>query len=95
MNQVYGEGEQTRSFQYVSDLVDGLIALMNCNYSQPVNIGNPEEYTIMQFAKVIRDAVGRQQFCFILSENSRINLLKKEQLEQHGLVYLFNLKTRW
>ena len=43
---VYGQGEQTRSFQYVSDLVDGLVALMNGNYSYPVNIGNPDEYVI-------------------------------------------------
>lgn len=45
-SQVYGSGKQTRSFQYVSDLVDGLIALMNSNYSLPVNLGNPTEHTI-------------------------------------------------
>lgn len=44
--QVYGSGNQTRSFQYVSDLVDGLIALMDSNYTQPVNLGNPTEHTI-------------------------------------------------
>lgn len=44
--QVYGSGNQTRSFQYVSDLVDGLISLMNSNYTQPVNLGNPTEHTI-------------------------------------------------
>lgn len=43
---IYGNGKQTRSFQYVSDLVDGLIALMASNYTLPVNIGNPDEYTI-------------------------------------------------
>lgn len=43
---MYGSGEQTRSFQYVSDLVDGLVALMNSNYSLPVNLGNPVEHTI-------------------------------------------------
>ena len=37
---------QTRSFQFVDDLVEGLIRLMNGNYSQPVNIGNPQEYTV-------------------------------------------------
>jgi UDP-glucuronate decarboxylase len=45
---------QTRSFQYVSDLVDGLVALMNGNFSDPVNIGNPDEYTMLQFAEKIR-----------------------------------------
>lgn len=43
---IYGEGQQTRSFQYVEDLVSGLVALMNGNYSQPVNLGNPEEFTV-------------------------------------------------
>ncbi|WAR28044.1 UXS1-like protein, partial [Mya arenaria] len=51
--QIYGKGEQTRSFQYVSDLVNGLIALMNGNYSMPVNLGNPDEYTITEFAEEI------------------------------------------
>jgi UDP-glucuronate decarboxylase len=55
---VYGEGKQTRSFQYVTDLVDGLVALMNSNYSLPVNIGNPEEYTVVDFAKIIQGLVG-------------------------------------
>ncbi|KAJ3193915.1 hypothetical protein HK101_003850, partial [Irineochytrium annulatum] len=54
---VYGDGTQTRSFQYVHDLVDGLIHLMNGSYSDPVNLGNPEEYTIQQFAEMIRDSV--------------------------------------
>lgn len=43
---IYGNGKQTRSFQYVSDLVDGLVALMESNYTQPINIGNPVEHTI-------------------------------------------------
>lgn len=47
-----GDGSQTRSFQYVDDLVRGLIALMNSNYSGPVNIGNPDEYTVKDFAEV-------------------------------------------
>ena len=59
MLQIYGNGEQTRSFQYVSDLVSGLIALMNGNYSLPVNLGNPDEYTIAQFAKHIKKIIGK------------------------------------
>lgn len=54
---VYGSGSQTRSFQYVDDLVDGLMALMNNNYTQPVNLGNPDEYSIKEFANLIRDLV--------------------------------------
>ncbi|XP_058129894.1 UDP-glucuronic acid decarboxylase 1 [Anopheles ziemanni] len=55
---IYGSGKQTRSFQYVSDLVDGLVALMAGNYTQPVNLGNPVERTIQDFAEIIRDLVG-------------------------------------
>eukprot|EP00038_Savillea_parva_P029956 m.74533 g.74533 ORF g.74533 m.74533 type:complete len:433 (-) comp8920_c0_seq1:1288-2586(-) len=51
---VYGQGQQTRSFQYVSDLVNGLVALMNGNYSGPVNLGNPDEYTMLEFAEKIK-----------------------------------------
>lgn len=54
---VYGDGFQTRSFCYVSDLVEGLIKLMNSDYIGPVNLGNPEEYTILQLAKTIQDRV--------------------------------------
>ena len=54
---LYGDGQQTRSFQYVHDLVDGLILLMNKNYMDPVNLGNPEEYTIKNFADIIREQV--------------------------------------
>ncbi len=50
---VYGTGNQTRAFCYVDDLVDGLIKLMNCDYTLPVNLGNPGEYTILDFAKLI------------------------------------------
>ncbi|XP_037778626.1 UDP-glucuronic acid decarboxylase 1-like [Penaeus monodon] len=55
---VYGHGQQTRSFQYVSDLVDGLIKLQSSNYSQPVNLGNPDEHTIEEFATIIHKMVG-------------------------------------
>ncbi|KPP74445.1 UDP-glucuronic acid decarboxylase 1-like, partial [Scleropages formosus] len=55
---VYGSGSQTRAFQYVSDLVNGLVALMNSNISSPVNLGNPEEHTILEFARLIKSLVG-------------------------------------
>jgi UDP-glucuronate decarboxylase len=52
---IYGAGQQTRSFQYVSDLVDGLYKLMNGNYDLPVNLGNPEEYSVKDFAEYIKN----------------------------------------
>lgn len=54
---VYGKGEQTRSFCYVADLVEGLIRLMNGDRIGPVNLGNPSEYTILQLAELIRDRI--------------------------------------
>ncbi len=50
---VYGTGSQTRAFCYVSDIVDALIKLMNSSYSLPVNLGNPDEHSILDFAKYI------------------------------------------
>lgn len=51
---VYGDGSQTRSFQYVHDLIDGLILLMNGSDTRPVNIGNGDEFTILEFAEAVR-----------------------------------------
>jgi len=55
---VYGDGKQTRSFCYVSDLVEGIYRLLLSKITQPVNLGNPEEYTINEFAKIILRLTG-------------------------------------
>ena len=55
---IYGDGEQTRSFCYVSDLVEGIIRLMHADTVEPVNIGNPNEMSIVQVARKIVDATG-------------------------------------
>lgn len=52
---VYGEGNQTRSFQYVSDLIDGIRRLMEVEHHQPVNIGNPEEKTVVELAHIVKE----------------------------------------
>jgi UDP-glucuronate decarboxylase len=52
---IYGHGEQTRSFCYVDDLVRGLIALMTSNHHMPVNLGNPNELTVYDLAKQIKE----------------------------------------
>ena len=54
---VYGDGSQTRSFCYVSDLVEGFIRLMNSGHTEPVNIGNPGEYTILELAQTIQSLI--------------------------------------
>ena len=54
---VYGEGQQTRSFCYVSDLVDGLMRLMNGEHTGPINLGNPDEYTILELAQAVQNLI--------------------------------------
>ena len=55
---VYGDGKQTRSFQYVSDLVEGIWRLLKTDFHDPVNLGNPSEITVMQFAEEVLKLTG-------------------------------------
>ena len=55
---VYGDGTQTRSFCFVDDLVEGLISLMKSNYKRPVILGNPDEYSMLQFAELVKQTIG-------------------------------------
>ncbi|KAK6779686.1 hypothetical protein RDI58_021870 [Solanum bulbocastanum] len=54
---VYGDGKQTRSFQFVSDLVDGLVALMEGEHIGPFNLGNPGEFTMLELAGVVKEVI--------------------------------------
>lgn len=58
---VFGDGSQTRSFCYVDDLVEGIYRLLLSDYAQPVNVGNPDEITILDFAKEIIQLTGTEQ----------------------------------
>jgi dTDP-glucose 4,6-dehydratase len=58
---VFGDGSQTRSFCYVDDLVEGIYRLLLSDYAQPVNVGNPDEITILDFAKEIIKLTGTDQ----------------------------------
>jgi dTDP-glucose 4,6-dehydratase len=55
---VFGDGSQTRSFCYVEDEIRGLIALAESGYHDPVNIGNPDEYTLLELAEVVIEVTG-------------------------------------
>ncbi|MBN2426173.1 MAG: SDR family oxidoreductase [Calditrichaceae bacterium] len=56
---IYGDGQQTRSFQYVTDLVEGSVKMMNINnFVGPVNLGNPDEFTIKELAEMVVDLTG-------------------------------------
>ena len=54
---IYGDGSQTRSFQYVDDLINGMIKMMKSDYIGPINIGNPDEFTILDLAKKVIDLI--------------------------------------
>ena len=56
---IYGNGEQTRSFCYVDDLVDGIVRMMGSeNFTGPVNLGNPDEFTILELARNVIELTG-------------------------------------
>lgn len=74
---VYGDGKQTRSFQYIHDLVDGLIALMNSDETRPVNIGNGDEFTIGAFAELVREIVEKVQREDGLEPTRRVDIVYK------------------
>jgi dTDP-glucose 4,6-dehydratase len=61
---VFGDGSQTRSFCYVSDLIEGIWRLLHVDFHEPVNLGNPSEITILDFAKevqtIVRELIGKQ-----------------------------------
>ncbi|WWC71492.1 uncharacterized protein I206_105450 [Kwoniella pini CBS 10737] len=75
---VYGDGNQTRSFQYVHDLIDGLILLMNGDETRPTNIGSSHEFTIMEFAEAVRDIVEQIQKDEGVANPKRVNIIHKE-----------------
>jgi dTDP-glucose 4,6-dehydratase len=57
---VFGDGGQTRSFCFVSDLIRGLIALAESGHHLPVNIGNPDEFTLLELAEVVIEVTGSE-----------------------------------
>ena len=86
---IYGEGTQTRSFCYVDDLVNGIIKLMHSNHTGPINLGNPEEYTILELAELIRKKI-----------NPTIKIIKKELPEddpkkRNPVINLAKEKLNW
>ena len=94
---IYGKGLQTRSFCYIDDLVEGLIKLMNASYNYPVNLGNPEEFSIIDLARIIRDKINKN-VQIILKElppddpkqrNPNINLAR-EKLQWEPFIKLDN-----
>jgi dTDP-glucose 4,6-dehydratase len=72
---VYGDGTQTRSFCYVDDLMEGIKKLLHSNQTEPVNLGNPEEITILDFAKEIVALTGSKShihFCSLPPNDPKV-----------------------
>lgn len=55
---IYGDGSQTRSFQFIDDLVEGIVRLMLVEYHKPINLGNPEEYNMLELAQMVKKITG-------------------------------------
>ena len=86
---IYGDGSQTRSFCFVSDLIDGMIRLMEGDCTGPVNIGNPNEFTIRELAEMVKAAV-----------NPNLPLIKKplpqdDPLQRKPVIELARRELDW
>jgi UDP-glucuronate decarboxylase len=67
---VYGDGQQTRSFQYVDDLIAGMVAVMDGDEIGPFNVGNPGEFTMLQLAEMVKEIVGNDRAKIEYRENT-------------------------
>ena len=86
---IYGEGNQTRSFCYVDDLIEGLIRLMNSDQTGPINIGNPNEFTILELAQLIRNKI-----------NPSLPIIKKplpedDPMQRQPMIDLAKIQLGW
>ncbi len=86
---IYGDGSQTRSFCFVDDMVDGLMLLMNSGVSGPINIGNPEEYSILELGKIISSKLNLD-LNFIFKE-----LPQDDPLQRKPLIDLAKKELKW
>ncbi len=57
---IYGDGRQTRSFCFISDMIEGLLKLLDTEIFEPINLGNPEEFTILEFANLVLELTGKK-----------------------------------
>lgn len=94
---IYGKGEQTRSFCYVSDMVEGLIRLMDSNVKGPVNLGSPSEMKIIELAEIIRKMTGSKSEIIFkdLQEDDPVRRRPDIEKARRGLKWdpLTNLET--
>jgi dTDP-glucose 4,6-dehydratase len=79
---VFGNGKQTRSFCYISDMVEGIYRLINSDYHMPLNLGNPEEMTIFQLAEKIRSIIKSKADIFFQDLPSDDPLVRKPDISK-------------
>ncbi len=86
---IYGSGIQTRSFCFIDDLVEGLLKMMRGNYTKPINLGNPSEFTILELAKIIKKKT---------NSNSPIifnPLPEDDPMQRRPVIKIANDKLNW
>lgn len=90
---IYGDGSQTRSFQYIDDLLIGMDKMMNNseNFLGPVNIGNPEEFTVGEFAKIIKELIPESKSEIIIEKE----LPKDDPKQRRPDITLAKEKLNW
>lgn len=88
---LYGDGKQTRSFCYVDDLIDGIVKMMNSEerFIGPVNLGNPEEYTMLELAKIILTKINSK------SKIIYMPLPKDDPIQRKPIIELAKEKLNW
>jgi len=86
---VFGDGSQTRSFCYVDDLIEGMIRLMNSDHTGPLNVGNPDEFTIEELARIVRDRINPEL------EIVRKPLPEDDPLQRQPVISLAKAILQW
>lgn len=93
--EIYGDGSHTRSFCYVDDLIRGLIKLMESDCTEPVNLGNPEEFTILEFADIVLDIVGRRETSQIVMKEPLVDDPRRRKPDISKAKEVLGWEPRW
>jgi UDP-glucuronate decarboxylase len=96
--EIYGDGSQTRSFCYVDDLVGGLIKLMESDCTDPVNLGNPEEFTVLKLAELVVEIVGNshaKETSTIVMKEALIDDPKRRRPDISKVKEVLEWQPRW
>ena len=93
--EIYGDGSHTRSFCYVDDLIGGLIKLMESDCTEPINLGNTEEFTVLEFADMVLDIVGRKDTSRIVMKEPLIDDPKRRRPDISKAKEMLGWEPRW